>query len=287
MKLRSEMPRNNGDLESQLEELQQQLEQQRIQIERLLHLPAGPSTAPQPTLNFDATHIPDILKLIPGYDGDVKGLPAWIDSVQQKLDCALERVPANDKNAATKIWSSVIRDKITGKANDVLISNQTKCEWDHIKAQLTDRFGDKRDLATIISKIPYVKFGNSTIREFYEQFSEILSDLSAKINLDPSLQTCAKAVVSSYETTIMNAFIDGLPDPISALTRTGRPTSLLSAYLQAQEQSDADGRRKEKQKYYTRVMRLELKFTRTQIIGIFRTKDHHRHRTIVVNTVTI
>lgn len=246
------MSRNN-DLKNQVEELEQRLEQQRLQLERILTLQAEPSTAPQPQADFDVTRIPDIIKLIPGYDGNVKALPAWINSVQQKFDCALARVPAADKDAASKVWSSVIRDKITGKANDVLISNQTECEWDQIKAQLSDRFGDKRDLATIISKIPFVNIENSTIEQFYEKFSEILSDLSAKINLDPGLQPCAKAVISSYEMTIMNAFVDGLPDPISALTRTSRPTSLLSAYQYAQEQADADERKKEKQKFLSRT----------------------------------
>lgn len=239
----------SDDLAAKVQELERLLAHQKLQLENLLSAPAGPSTVQQPATNFDVTRIPDIIKLIPGYDGDVKGLPAWITSVQQKLDCALAQVPTSEKDNALKLWSSIIRDKITGKASEVLITNQTECKWDNIKSQLTDRFADKRDLATIVNRIPYIKQGNLTVEQFYFECSEILSDLSAKVNLDPNLQPCAKAVVASYETMIINAFIDGLHEPFSSLVRTSRPSSLLSAYQHAMEQSNAADRRKEKLKF--------------------------------------
>lgn len=85
------------DLATKVQELERLLAHQKLQLENLLNAPAGPSTVQQPATNFDVTRIPDIIKLIPGYDGDVKGLPAWITSVQQKLDCALAQVPTSEK----------------------------------------------------------------------------------------------------------------------------------------------------------------------------------------------
>lgn len=243
----------SDDLVTKVQELEQLLAHQRLQLENLLNAPAGPSTVQQPAanFNFDITRIPDIIKLIPGYDGDVKGLPAWITSVQQKLDCALAQVPLGENTL--EFWSSIIRDKITGKASEVLITNQTECKWDSIKSQLTDRFVDKRDLATIINRLPYLKQGSLTVEQFYFECSEILSDLSAKVNLDPNLQPCAKVIVGSYETMVINAFIDGLHDPFSSLVRTSKPISLLSAYQQAMEQSNAADRRKEKLKFQNKL----------------------------------
>lgn len=46
-----------------------------------------------------------------------------------KIDCAKELVPPAEFEAALSIETSIIRDKITGSANDALISNSIACEW--------------------------------------------------------------------------------------------------------------------------------------------------------------
>lgn len=240
-------------LAEKVQELERLLERQSLMLERFQNSEASTSAASQTVANkYDITRIPDIIKMIPGYDGNVKSLPIWIESVEQKLNCASMQVPEAEKNNAIEIWTSVIRDKISGKANEVLINSQTKCKWQLIKAKLIDRFGDKRDLSSIINKIPYIKQGNQTVEQFYEICAEILADLNAKIVLDPGLQPCAKAVIASYEAMITNAYIDGLHEPISSLTRTSRPESLLSAYQHALELTNAADRKKEKLKFETK-----------------------------------
>ena len=261
MILRSNMARAQ-ELENQIEELQQRLEQQRIQIDRLLNLPAGPNN-PQPA-TFDVSRIPDIIKLVPGYDGDVKNLPAWIASVDQKLQCALNSVPQSDKDSALLIWTSVIRDKITGEANETLINNNSPCDWAVIKQTLKDRFADKRDLSTILSKIPYLRQGHLSVEEFYQNCDAILSDIRAKVSLDDNLKLCASSIMDTYEAMLVNAFIDGLYDPISALTRTSKPSSLLSAYQHALDQDNAAKRQKERAKAYQKPVADAQRFQRPQ-----------------------
>lgn len=251
------------ELEAKVQALERLLDDQKLQIERLLNRATGSNPVPQPATNhFDITRIPDVIKLIPAYDGDTKGLPAWISSVEQKLECAKAQVPDTEKDNALQIWASIIRDKISGKANEILTNNQTECKWADIKAQLINRFGDKRDLSAIINKIPYVKQGNKSVQEFYDECAEILADLNAKIILDPTLQPCAKAVMNSYEVMLTNAFVDGLHDPISSLTRTSRPSTLLSAFQHALDQSNAAERRKEKFKIEPKYNPQALKVTK-------------------------
>lgn len=238
------------ELTNKIEELERLLQQQSLQIQRLQEapiVPAIPQAPVTPAANyFDITRIPDVIKIIPGYDGDIKGLPAWISSVEQKIECAKTLVPNAQKDNALQIWTSVIRDKISGKANEILMNNQTECNWEKIKSQLIDRFSDKRDLSSIINKIPYIKQGNKTVQEFYDECGEILADLNAKTILDPGLKPCATAIMASYEAMLTTAFVDGLHEPISSLTRTSRPNSLLAAYQHALDQFNAMERRKER-----------------------------------------
>ena len=64
--------------------------------------------------------------------------------------------------------------------------------------------------------------------------------------LDDKLKTCAVSIMETYETMVTNAYVDGLDDSISSLTRTSRPTSLYSAYQNALDQDNAYKRRKER-----------------------------------------
>ena len=161
------------------------------------------------------------------------------------------RVPRDEKDEAIKMWTSVIRDKITGKANEALLNSQTECRWDSIKTLLTDRFGDKRDIASIINNIPYIQQRNRSVEEFYEECNEILTDLNAKILLDPGLAPCSQAVIASYEALLINAYVDGLHEPISSLTRTSKPNTLLAAFQHTLEQSNAADRKRERTKLQT------------------------------------
>lgn len=242
------------ELNDRVEELEQLLERQRLQIDRLINRRADADLAPQPApARFDITRVPDIIKVIPGYDGDTKGLPAWINSVEQKLNCAKSQVPDDEKDRAEAVYTSVIRDKISGKANEILLNNQTSCNWADIKAQLIDRFGDKRDLASILNKIPYIKQGNRSVDAYYDECTEILSDVNAKVILDNALAPCAKVVMASYEAILTTAFVDGLHEPISSLTRTSKPNSLLAAYQHALEQDNAAKRQRERNKTFFKV----------------------------------
>lgn len=237
-------------------ELERLISEQTLQIERLTNLTNMLNVNEASTLasvsSYDVTKIPDVIKMIPGYDGSIKGLPAWIDSVEQKLECATVHVPAAEKETVLKIWTSIIRDKISGKANEALLSNQTECKWEAIKSfldRLVDRFGDKRDLSSIIGRTLYVKQGNRSVEEFYSECAEILADLNAKVILNPGLKPCAKEVMASYEAMLTNAFVDGLDSSISSLTRTGRAVTLVSAFQHAMEHENANKRREEANKF--------------------------------------
>ncbi|XP_055639555.1 uncharacterized protein LOC129777347 [Toxorhynchites rutilus septentrionalis] len=148
-------------------------------------------------------------------------------------------------NDVMPLWVSIIRDKIIDKANDALVNSHTKLDWSAIKSALKDSFGDKRDLSTLCTSIPYLKQGSKDLTSYYEECRNLLADIKAKILLNDETKVCAVVLIKTYESMITNAFIDGLHANLSSLTRIYRPDSLLKAYESALDQYNAIQRRRE------------------------------------------
>lgn len=87
------------DLQKQIEELTSLLNQQRG---RISSLEEASQQVAQPPLRvahpFDRTRIPDAIKIIPAYNGEPKELPAWLESVENKLTFAKKLAPESELN---------------------------------------------------------------------------------------------------------------------------------------------------------------------------------------------
>lgn len=197
---------------------------------------------------FNASKIPDAIKFITPYHGEAKLLAGWIQSVEEKIKFAELACPTErDRMIARPLWSSIIRDKILGEANNVLIINQVSTNWEDMKEALLCHLGDKRDLQSLVTNILHLDQGNKTITCFYNECRELLTDISAKINLSKMDGSCAQQLITNYENMIMNAFIDGLRgNMLSALTRNSFPSTLATAYHNALEQYNGFQRKEEK-----------------------------------------
>lgn len=257
----------NEDLQRQIAQLTAQLEEQKLQI---LHLTQTNSSVQEEDdgndegaialpnrsnqLHFNASRIPDAIKLIATYKGERKSLSAWLASVESKLEHAKKLCSSEEElKSVMPLWISVIRDKIVDEASDALVASHTDCEWDEIKRVLTEYFGDKRDLCGLVTQITYLRQGTKDITHFYNECRELLSDIVAKLSLDSTTKNCVQTLSKSYEYMILNSFVDGLNEPYATLTRASRPDTLHSAYQSALEQYNADLRRKEKFKTYIRA----------------------------------
>lgn len=258
------MPRGANDyqeLQRQIEELSELVEAQNRQVEEANQqiavlqaaAAAGPAALPalavgvpqQQAVNVPNNRIPDLIRIIPEFNGNPKNLPRWIQSVEEKLDESGNLLTVEEKQRVMPIWMGIIRDKITEKANDALSASHTPLEWQAIKTTLTEYFGDKRDLSSLVSKMTNLNQGNQSVSEFYYECRSLLADINAKILINETREH-AKAIMGTYETLMINAFIDGLRDLMSSLVRISRPQTLTDAYQTAAEQESAMRRRREK-----------------------------------------
>lgn len=266
---------------SMIEQLANQLEQQRLQIASLTQerndaTEAGPSRVvaiPSKTSSFDASRVPDAIKLIVPYKGDKKTLSAWIASVEKKLEHAKSLCSSTAEiDSVMPLWVSVIRDKILDEASQALVSRHTDCEWSAIKKVLTEYFGDKRDLCGLVSQITYLQQNSRKIIDFYNECQELLSDIIDKLALDSATKHCVHTLSKSYEQMIMNSFIDGLNEPYSMLTRATGPNTLLAAFQSALAQYNAAQRKKEKFSKQPAKLQTSNTFQRTPPHGGFTNK---------------
>lgn len=206
------------------------------------HPPAEVQIAP--ANNFFNHRIPDLIKMVPEFSGNPRNLPRWIESVEEKLAESKRGIPEDEILRILPTWMGIIRDKITEKANDALSASHTPLEWDAIKSTLIEYFGDKSDLSTLMSRLTNLKQGSQSVLEFYQCCRSLLAEINAKVLINNNTPSAAKAIMGTYETLMINAFVDGLHDAMSDLTRSTRPQSLTAAYQVASDQEAAIRRRK-------------------------------------------
>lgn len=182
-------------LERLVDDLRARLEEQRLQIaaleeaqerraEETIIIQANQQNdiaqVPLQASMNNPPRIPDLIRIIPEFDGNLRKLPRWIESVEQKLNESKKFVPQNEVPQILPIWVGIIRDKITGKANDVLSAGHTLLDWNSIKNTLTDYFGDKSDLSSLVSKLTNLKQGSSSVAEFHYVCRSLLAEINAK-----------------------------------------------------------------------------------------------------------
>lgn len=254
-----------ADLQSQIEGLKKiieaQSEQARTASAQIAALQAASrrnetsAVAIAPVAQATNPMIPDLIRLVPEFNGNPRNLPRWIESLEEKLEESKKFIPEEDQDRIVPIWIGIIRGKITEKANDALSASHTPLEWNAIKTPLIEYFGDKSDLSTLVSKLTTLKQGSQSVSEFYQTCRSLLAEINAKIMINNNRPNEAKAIMDTYETLMINAFVDGLPDIMSDITRSTRPQSLADAYHVASEQEAAIRRKREKSKHSTDVVK--------------------------------
>lgn len=234
------------EIEKMIKELSAKIEEQRLQIIALEGTPS-PAVQVQNVARFDKFSVPDPIKLIPTYAGEPQILSSWIESVDQKLQYSKTLI--NNPTTVDEVmplWVGIIRDKIIKEGNEVLIRNQTQLDWNCIKKALKEELGDKRDLATLSTKISTLKQGSQDLIAYYQQCKKLLADINANLLANDDTKACVNVLMVNYEAMITNAFIDGLPDSLSFLVRIYKPKNLQEAYEGASEQLVISQKRREK-----------------------------------------
>lgn len=197
---------------------------------------------------LEMTKTPEIIKLLPTFDGDRKFLHSWISQVDSILEIFNDDVR---QTRAYVIWLKTIRSKIIGDAHNALVVNSVDANltWPTMRRVLIEHFSDKRDLASLTQQIPYLRQDGKSVEEFYLEICSLTTDISQKLGLDPRFNQSAPAIMQFMQIITTNAFIDGLSEPLSSNTRASGTENLLEAYRVAENFELAYKRKREKNSF--------------------------------------
>lgn len=229
-----------AELQEQIEGLNARLVQQGAQLMELRK--ARPDdNAIRIDRGDRAPEIPELIKLTPVFDGTPSALVSFIDSVEQKISASEINFSEEELINQKPIWIGLIRDKIVGRANEILVENQTPLVWTEIKATLKENLGDKREIATLLSSVNRLRQGSRSLEEYYQKCRALLTSLNSNTILN---NPESRALRETYEILVINAFIDGLHEELNDFTRLSKSATLLEAFQAAQQQQQAIIRKK-------------------------------------------
>lgn len=187
-------------------------------------------------LAIQTSKIPDPIKMLPTYEGDPKTLNHWI-RISEAVLGTYDNIRLENP-AIFNIWVLAVRQKIIGKANEALVSRNINVEWPLIRGTLIEYFGDRRDLSTLSSQIPYLRQGKKSLDEYYKETTELTANINTKVALDARFPEAMQinAVMTFVRDLTKSAFIDGLNEPFNLTVRSFRPETLEAAKSAAEEQ---------------------------------------------------
>lgn len=197
--------------------------------------PTSALQTPPPTVNtspndiFNTLRIPDAIRFLPTYDGNFKTLNDFITNVEE----VLMMIRGADQTPYGRLLMRTIRNKIEGRANEVLITEGIPLDWDTIRETLRANFTDKRDESSLLQEIHLIKMKDLSLTRLYEQISEVKLALFNVIETKEREQSVVKAKKESYTKLCLDAFITGVRGPLGAFIRALRPRTLTEAYEEA------------------------------------------------------
>jgi len=174
------------------------------------------------------------LKYLPTYDGNPYALKRFIESVEEILLMFRD----TDQTPRGKMFLRAIRNKIKGKASELLDRLDTPLDWDEIKRNLTRKLLDNRDALTLIEELHEVPFRRLPITKLYDTILDLKRVLTCMAD---SKELPALAIIEKknfYMALCLKTFIKGLTVPLRNVVKASRPNTLDEAFVIAIQERD-------------------------------------------------
>lgn len=130
---------------------------------------------------------------------------------------------------------TILRNKITSEANDVLTNHGTVFNYDAIIARLDYAYADKRPIHIIEQEMSILKQNNNSLIEYYDKVNEKLTALINKTTLTHGNCTLTNELNAMNRQKALRIFISGLNGNTSNILFSINPPDLPSALAKAQE----------------------------------------------------
>lgn len=253
---------------------QKQVEQDQVltYLGQKLETPVKPVVPQEPTHDnqkvADIFRIPDPIKSIPSFDGNKKQVNAWLKTAEETLSLFAELVP----QAQFKMYTQAVKNKIEGKAKDILCLAGDPETFTEIKAILLEALGDKQELSYYKSQLWANKQQDTmNIHSFYKKTKEIVQNIKSLAKQNATYYASWNAISTFIEEDALAAFISGLKKPYFGYAQAAKPKSIEEAYaflckFTSNETISVTYKKNQSQTVHSRVTQLDTNHSKYNLV---------------------
>lgn len=172
----------------------------------------------------------DVIKSIPEFAGSYASYVSWREAA-----CSAMKLY---KEGSRKYVGAltILRNKITGKANDTLTNHGTVLNFEAILARLDFAYSDRRPIHIIEQELSVLRQGNMTVLEYYNLVNKKLTLLTNKtIMTYGNKADVINEMNSKNRESALRIFITGLNGNLPQVLFSIKPENLPNALAKAQE----------------------------------------------------
>jgi len=171
----------------------------------------------------------DVIKSLPLFNGK-SSYVSWREAANNSMKLYVK--------GSRKYYAAltVLRNKVTDDANDILTNHGTVLNLEAILSRLDFAYADKRPLHIIEQELSIMRQGSLTIIDYYNEVNKKLTALINKtIMTHGSNSELTKELNKKNRQYALRVFITGLNPPLANIIFSLSPTDLPNALAKAQE----------------------------------------------------
>lgn len=172
----------------------------------------------------------DMFKSLPIFDGERNKYTAWRTSAKNVMRIF------GENTGTVKYFEalSIVRNKITLAASEVLTNYNTAFNFNAIIARLDFVYADQRPIYIIEQEMTILQQGSWTIERFYDEINKKLNVLINKINMTYAVRETAQAMTDEATKKALRVFTTGLAGGLGQILYASNPDTMPDAYAKIQ-----------------------------------------------------
>lgn len=174
------------------------------------------------TLKMASFEITTAIKVIPEFKGQLKELSNFLNIIEFLHDTL------KDNDEKVKLIKFVIKTRLSENVKNKLITFSEPTNLTSLKTILHEAFKPKKTALSIQSEMAKSFQGNRGILDFSEKIETLMSQLNT-IQISEQGETHREIIVKLNEQIALNAFKNGLNEPMKSTVFASRPSKLQDA----------------------------------------------------------
>ncbi|KAJ8914817.1 hypothetical protein NQ315_014563 [Exocentrus adspersus] len=170
--------------------------------------------------NVEPYNLYEIFSIVPEFDGNQIFLNTFLNAVK----CAQDMAVGNQK----KFLTLHVKNKLRGKAAE-LKNSRNPSSWEEIKALLETRFGDSRDLTSLIQDLQRCQNSGESALNFISRLQTDSAKMHAAIQKQGLSAEQKNSQTSLIEIMTLNALLTGLDPKLGLIVRASNPVNMIQA----------------------------------------------------------